>query len=218
MNTFKKLPDEPGQTPQRPKREDDPYQARILDAARQLFDEHGLKDVSMYQIAKTAGIGQGSLYRRYADKGEICYELLKSYSERLLTGLEEDARSVEGNFKAEGVSAMDTLLSSIKRIVDFVDEHAELLMVIKSEFNGKRQPTQFGHPLFVRLNSIITEMLRQALDAGEICDIDPQFMGSALIAIISPDSYLYQQKYQETSKEEILKGIVRILRAMEPSK
>lgn len=59
----------------------DPYKERILEAARELFTANGLEAVSMHAIAKRAGIGQGSLYRRFKDKGEICSMLLRDSTE-----------------------------------------------------------------------------------------------------------------------------------------
>jgi hypothetical protein len=34
--------------------------------ARELFIKNGVYNVNMHQIAKTAGVGQASLYRRYS--------------------------------------------------------------------------------------------------------------------------------------------------------
>jgi AcrR family transcriptional regulator len=44
--------------------------ARILEAAAALFAERGL-DVSMEEIAKGAGVGVGTLYRRFADRDAL---------------------------------------------------------------------------------------------------------------------------------------------------
>ena len=68
----------------------DPYKERILEAARELFTANGLEAVSMYAIAKRAGIGQGSLYRRFSDKGEICSLLLRDSTDRVLLSLENE--------------------------------------------------------------------------------------------------------------------------------
>jgi AcrR family transcriptional regulator len=43
---------------------------RILDAARALFDEDGL-DVGMDAIAERAGVGVGTVYRRFSSKEEL---------------------------------------------------------------------------------------------------------------------------------------------------
>lgn len=48
---------------------------RILNAALKLFEQNGVEQVSMNQIAIEAQIGPGTLYRRYRNKGELCLDL-----------------------------------------------------------------------------------------------------------------------------------------------
>ncbi|MUG89217.1 TetR family transcriptional regulator [Paenibacillus timonensis] len=207
------------------RRETDLYRERILKAARQLFHEHGLDGVSMYMIARTAKIGQGSLYRRYADIGEIGSDLLRDNTEKLLSGLEAltngpslqtkrgERIEVEGHAGRKD-SYLEYLRIAISRVVDFTDEHAELLLRIKSEFTGKKQLTQFEHPIFERLNRILMGLFRQAVQAGEIREVEPPFMGSALTAVLSPDLYLYQQKVHGSTKTEFRQGILTLVEAL----
>src|SRR3954451_19513632 len=42
----------------------------ILDAARAVFAEEGL-DVGLHEIAKRAGVGVGTIYRRFPDKEDL---------------------------------------------------------------------------------------------------------------------------------------------------
>ncbi len=183
----------------------DPYVQRILEAAEALFAENGLEAVSMYSIAKRAGIGQGSLYRRFTDKGEICSALLSTSSERFLSRLEQELQATAGSS-----APLEDLQSSIEQVVDFIDQHAELLQMIKSEFTGKKQLTQFEHPIFRRLNAVMTQRIRRAADDGLLIAVDPQFAATALIAVLSPDLYLYQQKLHSSTKEEISKGVLAL--------
>lgn len=56
-------------TDERPLRRDaERNRKRILDAAQELFAEHGL-GVSLNEIAHHAGVGVGTVYRRFPDKG-----------------------------------------------------------------------------------------------------------------------------------------------------
>lgn len=47
---------------------------RVLDAAREVFAEHGA-DATVAAIAERAGVGMGSLYRRYGSKADLLRHL-----------------------------------------------------------------------------------------------------------------------------------------------
>src|ERR1700712_2722964 len=51
--------------------------AAILDAARELFADSA--DVAMCQVARRAGVGQGTLYRHFANRSALAAELLDEY-------------------------------------------------------------------------------------------------------------------------------------------
>ncbi|HEY3478679.1 MAG TPA: helix-turn-helix domain-containing protein, partial [Streptomyces sp.] len=55
-------------TTERPLRRDAEHNRQlILDAAREVFAEEGL-DAGLHVIAKRAGVGVGTVYRRFPDK------------------------------------------------------------------------------------------------------------------------------------------------------
>ncbi|MER5355167.1 helix-turn-helix domain-containing protein, partial [Kitasatospora sp. NPDC002551] len=64
--------------------------AKVLAAAERLFAEGDPTAVTMDDIARTAGIGRGTLYRRYPDRASIARALLdeheRALQERLLRG------------------------------------------------------------------------------------------------------------------------------------
>jgi AcrR family transcriptional regulator len=63
---------------------------KVLDAAAALYAERGVAGVSMDDIALAAGVGKGTLYRRFADKSALAAALLddreRQLQERLLSG------------------------------------------------------------------------------------------------------------------------------------
>jgi AcrR family transcriptional regulator len=63
---------------------------RILAAAEELFAARGAEPVSMEDIARAAGVGKGTLYRRFPDRAAIAVALLdeheRALQERLLGG------------------------------------------------------------------------------------------------------------------------------------
>src|SRR5262252_4347530 len=63
---------------------------RILAAAEELFARRGADSVTIEDIAQAAGVGKGTLYRRYPDRASIAVALLNTHEralqERLLRG------------------------------------------------------------------------------------------------------------------------------------
>jgi AcrR family transcriptional regulator len=51
--------------------------AAILDAARELFADSA--DVAMCQVARRAGVGQGTLYRHFPNRSALAAEILAEY-------------------------------------------------------------------------------------------------------------------------------------------
>src|SRR5947209_5068512 len=97
------------------------HRQRILEVAGRLFAEQGVDAVSMHQIALAAGIGQGTLYRRYAHKGELCMDLLRERYERFV----EDITTL---LAARATSpALERLESVLATCVALLEEHGALL-------------------------------------------------------------------------------------------
>ena len=54
----------------------------ILDAARSVLARKGFTGTSMEGIARQAGVGKDTLYRRYKSKEELVLDLLRTMSEQ----------------------------------------------------------------------------------------------------------------------------------------
>ena len=57
---------------------------RVLDAARTAFAEHGL-DVGVEEIARRAGVGKGTLYRRFPTKEALVRAIFDDILEEVET-------------------------------------------------------------------------------------------------------------------------------------
>jgi AcrR family transcriptional regulator len=63
---------------------------KILCSARRLVEERGLANVSMDEIAADAGVGKGTLFRRFGDRASLAHALLDAteseFQEQLIRG------------------------------------------------------------------------------------------------------------------------------------
>ena len=68
-------------------------EAEILAATRALFDERGVRDAQIEDIAKAVGINRASIYRLFTGKEELFSLTLVQYLDELRVALEEAART-----------------------------------------------------------------------------------------------------------------------------
>ncbi|AOH56330.1 hypothetical protein ABE28_018345 [Peribacillus muralis] len=60
----------------------------IIETAKRLFNIHGVEQVSMHMIAQEVGIGQGTMYRRFSNKAELCMTILSTDFQALFQRIE----------------------------------------------------------------------------------------------------------------------------------
>jgi AcrR family transcriptional regulator len=138
----------------------------ILDAARELFLEHGFENVSTRRIAQQVGISQTALFAYYKTKDDILSALIREAFEKLDHAITEVDQTAKG--------AEDWLHRGIAGYIAFglshPDEYRLAFMVIKAyrkPYNAEptEEPgegTRVGVPIFIRL----VEKVAEAMQAG----------------------------------------------------
>jgi AcrR family transcriptional regulator len=101
---------------------------RILDAAREVFAEHGL-GVGVDAIAQKAGVGIGTLYRRFPTKEELLQAIVDDRLEELRTRLGE-VEPIEDPWEALAAAA-EVLAGAAARDRGFFDSLQEAAGVLR---------------------------------------------------------------------------------------
>jgi AcrR family transcriptional regulator len=182
----------------------------ILDTASQLFHEHGIDSVSMHQIAKSAGVGQGTLYRRYASKAELCLELLTDSFQRFMDGM--DLYLAE----AAGEPVRERLEGFFTRTIDYIIKEIEWMSAIKPPIScdDDRMEMYRSEP-FVYVVGKLKALLDEAVRSGEARTSDTDFAAFTAAASFDPDLFFYLSKERgltvEAIKEKYVHHYVRLL-------
>jgi AcrR family transcriptional regulator len=122
---------------------------RILDAARQAFGESGA-DARMEEIADRAGVGVGTVYRRFASKDALIGELLRLATAQLISDAERALARTDGY-------GLHELLRAFGRSFAEHARYANLLL--------QRQPDARAAS---RLREAISELTSRAVSAGTV--------------------------------------------------
>jgi AcrR family transcriptional regulator len=162
--------------------------AKILAAAEELFDRHGVQNVSIDQVARAANVGKGTIYRRFGDRGGLALSLLGEQERRLQDELIRGAPPT-----GPGAPPRERLRAFGERYLALLDRHAELLA------EGESSPSWLGAagPMgFYRTH------LRLLLDqASPGCDAP---LGAAvLLSTLSPRLFLSLSREQDVSLERM---------------
>lgn len=165
------------------------HRSRILAAARELFAREGVDAVSMRQVRRAAGVGQGTLYRRYAHKGELCAALL---AESIRAFKEETHAELVAEPPLPALALLDALLG---RIVLFNEANAPLLGAVEDAAAGRHRDSWYGGPFYGWLRQVTATMLRRGLERGELRrPLDVEWVADALLAPLAIDLYLFQRR------------------------
>jgi AcrR family transcriptional regulator len=156
----------------------------IKKTASELFDEHGVEFVSMHQIAKKAGIGQGTLYRRYGNKADLCMEMMHGNFNELLRRV----REIVEEKQHEPVS------SRLKQVVDimvyFLDKKLQWLGVIHTQNTPALNKEDFlkSQP-YREMHGLLQKLLMSATNDELAHPINAEFTAHAYISMLSPHMY-----------------------------
>ncbi len=193
---------ETGQDERQERRDAAANRELLLNTAESLFVEHGVENVNMADIAQAAGVGKGTLYRRFANKGELCLALmdaqLSDFQEAMLRRMRQMAGDGETN-----MAQLDMFLDAL---VHFTAVHQPLLCEVQREglFVGS---SQLALPHFWQ-HMTVSGLLQAAVQAGEISpDLDIAYIADALLSPLKIDLFRFQREVRQFSLERISAGL-----------
>ncbi len=158
--------------------------ARVLAAAERLFTESGGRSVTMEQIAAGAGVGKGTLYRRYPDVAAIAQALLdeheRALQERLLRGPPP---------LGPGAPPAERLAAFYEAMIELLERHGHLALA--GETGERRYRTGAYRAWALHVDALLT-------DAG-LGDSPP--LVDALLAPLAPDVFSHQRARGLSARE-----------------
>jgi AcrR family transcriptional regulator len=187
----------------RPERADAAANRRlILATAESLFAEQGVEAVTMADIAQAAGVGKGTLYRRFANKPELCLVLM---DEQMLAFQNETLAHLR-ELATRGTPISKQLDFFLDTLVYFTDRHLPLLCEVQragllSTGHDHESPHIWQH-------ITIKGLLNTAVLAGELSpEVDVEYTADALLAPLRVTLFRFQREWRGFSLERISDGL-----------
>ncbi|MEV0587964.1 helix-turn-helix domain-containing protein [Nonomuraea sp. NPDC050310] len=107
---------------------------KVLKAAAKLFREKGVAAVSMDAVAAEAGVGKGTLFRRFGDKSGLAVALLDARERELQTAILSGPPPL-----GPGAPARERLAAFVSAYLDYLLAHLDLVRMSETASPGARQ-------------------------------------------------------------------------------
>ena len=188
---------------------------QILDAAALLFARKGYKGATIREIAREAGVAEGTIYNYFDSKHDLLISLPQRISWPLVSGFVRSARSRGPDTVADDEEQMVQLLqASMSSIQQHTDAVKVLLAYIP--FMGEEIQSQFLEQTTLFFTRIFDfeGFLQKRIEAGTFRPFDTAiaaraFVGMVLIFVLSQE-ILPGRKVIPMSHEEIAREIVQL--------
>jgi AcrR family transcriptional regulator len=151
---------------------------RILNAARRVFLETGFLDANLNEVAAQAGVGKGTLYRHFENKGELYVAMLSEHAGDLPHAL---AAAVDPD-----ASAPEQISQVAHYYLEFWQRHPEYFQIIWAMQNRNLigplsdETNERLREIFERPLRVFEALIREGVAAGELRAVDPWNTANAL--------------------------------------
>jgi AcrR family transcriptional regulator len=176
---------------------------RILAAAAKLIEEHGVEHVSMDAIAAAAGVGKGTLFRRFGDRSGLVMALLdertRAFQEELIRGEPP---------LGPGAPAVDRICAFGRGMLALLDRHAEMLLA--AELGARWVRGEAG--VYALYRTHLAMLVREADP-----ELDDEYVAEALLTPLAPETFLYLRNGRELPLERIEAGYDQLVRRLLPT-
>lgn len=192
---------------------EDPVRDRILDAAVEQFQAIGIRRASVGDIARRAGVGRMTVYRRFPQRDELIMAAMLREAQRVLTGIAEPLLAIE--------DPVEQLTEATVRAVHAILEQPILnrLRETEPEDIGLRVTTGSG-PLMVLGRSVLAALLRIHVEAGRLreqdVDLTAEVLARFAMSLIAQPETLMPTDDDEAMREFARQHLLPIVTGQAP--
>lgn len=135
--------------------------AKVLEAARKLFSEHGYEGATIRDIASAAGMSTGAVFANFSDKADLFQEIMSTDMEELSLLMAQAATE-----KAEVEEALSAMLSA-----GYAYYQAQLPLVraaFSASFTLHSSTTRRSAPGSATMCDLILQQLERGVAQGQL--------------------------------------------------
>ena len=155
-----------------------PGKLRIVDAMRTLLEERTFESLTISDLAVTAGVTEGLIYKYFKDKRDVLHQVLKEHYDHFLVQIDRDLQGIDG--------ALNKLRKIIWSSIERYANHRVFARIILLEVrNSEDYFHSEAYELVRHFNRILLDIIKEGIATGEIRDtLPPAYIRNAIFGTI----------------------------------
>lgn len=194
----------PAKTDPRPRRKlqtpNPEVRQRLMDAAVELIRSKGFPNLRIEEIVERAGLSVGTFYLYFDGKADLFINVVSDYTEQL----RDRMRQV---YEGEG-SAAQRIVRSLDVYLDFVEENEKgFLYFVDAADSLMTSAGRLSTWTFQVHAENMVPLLKQAMDEGEMKQLDPELAAQALVGLIQHMATHWLEHRDRISRDDLKRFI-----------
>jgi AcrR family transcriptional regulator len=184
-------------------------EGEILSAALSLFGRKDWQSVTMDDIAETAEIGKGTIYKHFKSKDEVCARLVLEHSRGMLDRIEAVDRGLP---PTERIGAMvrafwnhsmgSPELLRLAEYCDFAEDTLKLSPAVAQEYESIK----------ARINGAVAAVLQEGVSQGRFADVPVSYIHLiGWAALLGSRQLIASGQFPEVAPDHYLEFLVAFL-------
>ena len=182
-----------------------PGKLKIINAMRSLLEDRTFESLTISEIAITAGVTEGLIYKYFKDKRDLLHHVLKEHYQQFLIQIDRDLQGIDG--------ALNKLRKIIWSSIERYANHRVYARIILLEVRNSEEYFQSeAYALVRQFNRLIIEIIKEGIAGGEIReDLPPAFIRNAIFGTIEHSCLNRAIFNEEVSTNETARIITDLL-------
>jgi AcrR family transcriptional regulator len=172
----------------------------ILAAAQRLFAREGPAAVSMERVAEEAGVGKGTIYRRFGDRASLATALLDANELELQEAVIRGPPPL-----GPGAPPAERLVAFGHAWLDVLVRHGDIVLAAEHGPVG----TRFRSPVYASHRAHVVLLLREARP-----DADAEYLADVLLAALGSELVLLLRTERRMDADRVKAGWTELARSV----
>lgn len=172
----------------------------LLDAAKRLLPTCGPEGLTMEAVACEAGVGKGTLFRRFGDRASLFHALIddreRAFQEAFIRGPAP---------LGPGAAARERLKAFGHSMLELIEEHGALLV----ESTPGDRALRYSHPVYITYRTHIVALLAELTGERRA-----PYLADLLLGALDPDLVLHQRKTLGLSRDDLEQGWSQLVESL----